>query len=653
MKLMIKLRFLVFLFFAFMDLNAQIIEHRDCAEIRIQAEQTLRRFAILLNQIADPTFFSFERNDLIQNSFKQDNPGRIFYDSSVIVENDLNPIESQEKNAGLNDKNVMRYLHDFDLIYSKQEKESVFFTNLHFGPIRKNEYVFLHIHYNSELQGHLKDEPNRKLPGRQRVATIRAEKTEGQWRTYILQVNFFSAGFEFVLNHQDADCDGIVDQADDCPEEAGSKRWGGCPPPPHPDLDRDGMVDTEDRCPDRMGPWCAQGCPLQKTEGTREKQVLWQELMGNAGSDAAFDITKNEQGEIVFAGETEIAGKGKDLYMAVFDPCRKYISNRLVLGGAQNDGARKVIPIASGKYALAGYTESSGSGSRDAWLLLTDGTQKTGEKFFGTGRSSEAFTDIVKDTRDNLVFTGQKDGKIWLLQTSLDGKVSNEVLYRGSDRAAGTALALSPGGEIFLTGYETVEGRENLLVLHYNEATGRLEKIYEKANAKGLDLIVDREEQLVVAGIVYSKRTRDDIFIVRLDQKGNILWDEEKTFGGIGIDVGCAVLETVEGNYALAGYSSSYADGARREKLWAHLLNRSGNSIWEEPLFWGERFSERAYCITQIESNGIIVAGSSHSSLPSKKAQKSDFWLVSIRLLAKPQELSFPKKGWKDGNRKP
>ncbi len=613
-------------------LVAQPIETRDCVAIRARATEVLEGFETLLNNLADNYYQPHQRDEMIRNSFNPDNPGRIFYHKKVIVEDDLTPVGNVALNTGLNDKNVVDYLNEFDNFYSESEENTVFFTNLHFGPIRTKEFVFLHILYNSEFNGHLKNKPEEALPRHHRVATIRAEKINGQWRTYLIQVNFYSPAFEFVRSYQDGDCDGITDGEDDCPQQAGPALWGGCPPPPMPDLDRDGLIDSQDRCPEEMGPQCAGGCPLPGNGKSGPKQVLWEELLGNEGLDIAFDITKNDKGELIFAGETEIDGKGKDLYMAIFDPCRKYISNRLVVGGAQDDGARKVIQVDSGRYALAGYSESSGSGSRDAWLLLTDGTQSTGEKFFGTGRSDEAFSDIIVSDRNTLFLTGEKDGQLWLLQTTTDGTLLKEVQYQGTGTSVGTALARSPEGKIYLTGYETTGSRQQLLVLYYDAANNRLKKIYQQAGARGLDIIVDREGQLVIAGAAYTRRNRDDILAIRIDTSGQPLWPGGRTFGGIGVDVGNSVLETDDGTYVLAGYSSSYAEGARRENLWINWLNRNGECLWEEPLFWGDRFTERAYGITQIESKAVITAGISRSSTAAKKAHKSDFWLVSIML---------------------
>jgi outer membrane protein OmpA-like peptidoglycan-associated protein len=61
----------------------------------------------------------------------------------------------------------------------------------------------------------------------------------------------------------DTDGDGIPDDEDRCPEQAGPKDLQGCP-----DRDGDGVPDIDDKCPDKPGPKENQGCPISKdTDG--------------------------------------------------------------------------------------------------------------------------------------------------------------------------------------------------------------------------------------------------------------------------------------------------------------------------------------------------------------------------------------------------
>jgi outer membrane protein OmpA-like peptidoglycan-associated protein len=57
---------------------------------------------------------------------------------------------------------------------------------------------------------------------------------------------------------KDTDGDGITDDQDKCPNEAGPKENGGCP---DKDRDGDGIIDRKDKCPDQAGPPERDGCP--------------------------------------------------------------------------------------------------------------------------------------------------------------------------------------------------------------------------------------------------------------------------------------------------------------------------------------------------------------------------------------------------------
>ena len=62
----------------------------------------------------------------------------------------------------------------------------------------------------------------------------------------------------------DTDGDGLNDEIDKCKTEIGSKENGGCP---IPDKDGDGIADTDDKCPDMKGSRENNGCPIPFVEG--------------------------------------------------------------------------------------------------------------------------------------------------------------------------------------------------------------------------------------------------------------------------------------------------------------------------------------------------------------------------------------------------
>ncbi len=69
------------------------------------------------------------------------------------------------------------------------------------------------------------------------------------------------AGLSKFAGCADGDGDGIPDNTDKCPTEKGTESLGGCP-----DTDEDGIADKDDACPDVKGVEEENGCPLKDTD---------------------------------------------------------------------------------------------------------------------------------------------------------------------------------------------------------------------------------------------------------------------------------------------------------------------------------------------------------------------------------------------------
>jgi len=65
----------------------------------------------------------------------------------------------------------------------------------------------------------------------------------------------------------DSDGDGVLDEADDCPEQYGERK-DGCP---KRDTDNDGVYDEEDDCPNKKGTAANKGCPKKAVVAPRPK----------------------------------------------------------------------------------------------------------------------------------------------------------------------------------------------------------------------------------------------------------------------------------------------------------------------------------------------------------------------------------------------
>lgn len=89
----------------------------------------------------------------------------------------------------------------------------------------------------------------------------------------------------------DSDGDGVKDNLDLCPEEAGLKELNGCP-----DLDGDGIADYQDKCPTMAGVKSLAGCPDTDGDGIADSEDKCPNLAGLAEYDGCPSNDKDNDG---------------------------------------------------------------------------------------------------------------------------------------------------------------------------------------------------------------------------------------------------------------------------------------------------------------------------------------------------------------------
>lgn len=110
-----------------------------------------------------------------------------------------------------------------------------------------------------------------------------------------------------------------------------------------------------------------------------------------------------------------------------------------------------------------------------------------------------------------------------------------------------------------------------------------------------------------------------DVYLVRTDSLGNELWT--RTFGGAQDDEGYSLLQTADGGFLIAGVSSSFTSGSR--DVWLVRTNASGAMLWSRNI--GGFGSDGAWSVKQSSDGGYIVAGWTFSYGPGAVGNA---WLV-------------------------
>lgn len=101
----------------------------------------------------------------------------------------------------------------------------------------------------------------------------------------------------------------------------------------------------------------------------------------------------------------------------------------------------------------------------------------------------------------------------------------------------------------------------------------------------------------------------NDYWVLKLDSEGVMQWNY--TYGGSGDDRGQAIIQTLDGGYAIAGYSmSDDGDASNNEGFhdnWIVKLDAGGGIQWEKS--FGFAGHDHAYDILQTQDGGYFVSG--------------------------------------------
>lgn len=253
---------------------------------------------------------------------------------------------------------------------------------------------------------------------------------------------------------------------------------------------------------------------------------------------------------------------------SVYDWARTY-------GGAKGDVANAIVATDDGGYAVVGYTNSKGEGRSDLWLMKldADGLIKW-EKTIG-GKRYDVGKSIMKTADGGFVIVGETKSKghgqldIWVMKVNSKG----EILW---DKALGDK------NFDFAASFVSV--------------------------AKAVD------DGYVVVGHVRSKSGDYDVWMLKMDESGKVLWD--RTYGKDDNDFASSVMTTPNGNYIIAG-NTKKNDGLY--KFWLINLDKKGMLIDEKVLPDGDV----ANTIANGPDGGYIVAGNTETG-----TGESNMWVM-------------------------
>jgi hypothetical protein len=128
----------------------------------------------------------------------------------------------------------------------------------------------------------------------------------------------------------------------------------------------------------------------------------------------------------------------------------------------------------------------------------------------------------------------------------------------------------------------------------------------------------------------------NDYWLVKIDLLGNVLWD--KTIGGNGEDIIYSLSQDSSNNFYIAGSSESTLSGDKTEDsrggedIWIVKTDESGTILWDKTI--GGSGNDTSGKLTMTSGNDFLLTASSNSSISGEKTEASrgdyDYWLLKL-----------------------
>ncbi len=366
--------------------------------------------------------------------------------------------------------------------------------------------------------------------------------------------------------------------------------------------------------------------------------IVWQNTIGGSESDFLNSIQQTSDGGYIVGGYSysNISGDKTnnnwdttlattDYWIVKLDFMGNILWQR-TFGGDGNDMLSSVFQTSDGGYIIGGYSTSNISGDKtensmggiyqDYWIIKTDSSGNIQWQNTIGGNKSDILRSLKQTNDGGYIIAGHSDSDISgdKTENNLDAICNPYCTYDY------WIVKLDSIGNI--QWQNTIGGTndDNLFSVEQTSDGGYILGGYSNSN-----ISADKTE---------NTNGDYDYWIVKTDSGGNVQW--QNTIGGSNYDYLYFTQQTSDNGYVLGGCSLSNTSGDKTESsqgmldIWIIKTDELGNILWQNTN--GGGYQESAYATPQTTDGGYIIGGYSNSNISGDKTENNigggDYWLV-------------------------
>lgn len=304
--------------------------------------------------------------------------------------------------------------------------------------------------------------------------------------------------------------------------------------------------------------------------------TLWTKTFGAGENDSGMSLLKTSNDGLILAGTKVLNSKGNGWIIKISST--GIVEWEKTYGGSGNDYFRDIIKTKKGNYLACGFTNSSGSGSHDAYVVKIDASGNV----------------------------------LW--EQTIGGSLSDE---------GRKILELEDNKGFVVVGLKTTSLGKDYLVSHLDSLGNVLwSKNYgNTGDDVAWDVCQTENGVLNVTGEGYNNsNSSKDFWLCKIDLNGSLIADNY--YGGVQDDLGRAVVSVGDSLY-LFGQTSSFGNG--KSDLFLLSIDTNGTEYTSNT--FGSTGVETAWTMKSTGSN-LLLAG----NFDTESSTGIDFYFLNLEL---------------------
>ncbi len=364
-----------------------------------------------------------------------------------------------------------------------------------------------------------------------------------------------------------------------------------------------------------------------------EIPITFDKTFGGKEDDVAKSVVKTDDGYLI-AGKTKSFTNDRDFdaYLIKIDKNGEKLWSK-VYGGDDDEDANDIIRFGN-DYAFIGSTQTYGNERLSFYITKINTEGEIGwqvtyyrdedDEYFGNAIATDGLDLVVAGTERHLNFMSSKINPL-IFQLNKEGTRGWRGYYGGKDDDFAQAIISTDDGYL-MAGRTESYGHGDIdayLVKLDKEGKEQWYSAYGGDDDDTSEDVIAVNDGYLSVGMTDSfDLTRNDVYIVKTDKNGKMLW--QKSYGGNRDDEGFAVTQSPDGGYVIAGRTESFS---RRNGFDLYLLkiDANGKLIWERT--YGGESDDAGYDILSTEDGYLIVGDKK-----TRVSRDSEAWILKVDL---------------------